>query len=321
MAKETFKPFLGHGYNVWADNAFTSVALLKWCKEHQLNFAGTTRTTFGFPEKLIDQDLPPGGWSWMMAEPGILAAFWSDVGFVKLMSNFHSPVEGQVLRRVKGEADRVERSAPTVAVGYNNLMGGTDLKDFMRGQFTTQRRSKKWWHTLMYWVLDSSMYNSFCLYKFCYKKVHEREFKGDYKKYIRQVVSGYIGPVISSVPSPATPVGVSAAGRRIETCKRRRVTRTLTPSPAEPAPTPTTGPNGETGTLRNPPRCPLADLEPIPGKFKNGKNRTQSCAYCAHSNVARKKRKDTRWRCGACKVPLCVSHNVVWHRWVDQHYS
>ena len=44
---------------------------------------------------------------------------WSDVGFVNLMINFNSPAEGQVLRRIKGQADKM---APTVDVEYNDLM-------------------------------------------------------------------------------------------------------------------------------------------------------------------------------------------------------
>ena len=63
-----------------------------------------------------------------MSREGFLAAFWADVGYVKLMSNFHSPEQGQVLRRVSGQADKEERGAPTVGVEYNNFMGGTDLR-------------------------------------------------------------------------------------------------------------------------------------------------------------------------------------------------
>ena len=148
MAKGVLQLFSGKGYTVWADNAFVSVAMLKWAKEQKINFAGPTRTTYGFPKELIDPDLPQGQWKWLMTDPGILAAFWSDVGMVKLMSNFHSPTSGYVLRKVSGQADRVVRCAPTVGVGYNKGMGGTDLFDFMRGLYTTLRTSKKWWKTL-----------------------------------------------------------------------------------------------------------------------------------------------------------------------------
>ena len=73
-----------------------------------------------------------------MSQEGFLAAFWADVGYVKLMSNFHSQEQGQVLRRVSGQSDKQE---PTVGVEYNNFMGGTD---YIRGMYTTHRRGKKW---------------------------------------------------------------------------------------------------------------------------------------------------------------------------------
>ena len=104
--------------------------------------------TYGFPSSLINEDLEQGQWTWAMTDPGILAAFWSDVGQVKLMSNFHGPKSGFVLRRVSGQTDRVMRPAPTVGVEYNDGMGGTDLFDFMRDTYTTLRKSKKWWKRL-----------------------------------------------------------------------------------------------------------------------------------------------------------------------------
>ena len=137
MAKGVLSVIAGKGFTCWADNAFVSVAMCKWCKEQKINFAGTTRTTYGFPKSLIDEDLAQGEWRWAMTESGILAAFWSDVGNVKLMYNFHGPRSGHVLRRVSGQADRVPRCAPTVGVEYNDGMGGTDLFDFMRGLYTT----------------------------------------------------------------------------------------------------------------------------------------------------------------------------------------
>lgn len=45
-------------------------------------------------------------------------------------------------------------------IEYNDLVGGTGLFDFKRKMFTTQRRSKKWWHALFYLVLDASGVNA-----------------------------------------------------------------------------------------------------------------------------------------------------------------
>ena len=92
-----------------------------------------------------------------MTEDDLLAVGWNDVGFTKGMSNFHGPTSTTVLRRQRGTSGRVVRNAPTCMADYNLYMGGTDLCDQRRGNFTTQRRSKKWWHALFYFTLDILM--------------------------------------------------------------------------------------------------------------------------------------------------------------------
>ena len=57
----------------------------------------------------MDDSLEAGEWRWLMTSEGFLAAYWADVGYVKLMSNFHSPESGQVMRRMTGQADKEAR--------------------------------------------------------------------------------------------------------------------------------------------------------------------------------------------------------------------
>ena len=195
MLRGCVEPFYNKGYNIWGDNAFVSVEMLKHLREHNTNFAGTSRTTFGFPKTLTAQEdlLDMGEWKWLMADPGLLAAYWCDVGYVKLMSNFHTPAQGQVLRRVKGQADRQERGAPMVGEEYNDKMGGTDKKDFMRGLYTVFRRSKKWWKSLYYWVLDAAMYNAFVLHRWCFNFFNPRKkYKLRYSEFIRAVIDHFL---------------------------------------------------------------------------------------------------------------------------------
>ena len=124
------------------------------------------------------------------------------------MSNFHLPEESFVLRRLTGQADKVRRTAPTEFVEYNDKMGGVDLKDFMRGLFTTQRRSKKWWKTLWFWCMDSSMYNAFCLFKWCYKEYHKNVCRMRFKRFIRLCLKQVFGVRLTrSVPTPIPPKG------------------------------------------------------------------------------------------------------------------
>ena len=207
MLRGCVEPFYGKGYNIWGDNAFVSVDMLRHLREHDTNFAGTSRTTYGFPSALTEQvdNLEMGQWKWLMAEPGLLAAYWCDVGFVKLMSNFHTPSQGMVMRRVKGLAERAERDAPTVGVQYNDFMGGTDKKDFMRGLYTVYRRSKKWWKSLYYWVLDASMYNAFVLHRWCWSTIYpHKKYNISYAQFIRLVCEHFLLPM-DQVRTPCTP--------------------------------------------------------------------------------------------------------------------
>ena len=61
------------------------------------------------------------------------------------------------MRWERGQTQRSERVAPTMMADYNEFMGDTDLSDQRRGNFTTQRKSKKWWHCLFYFSIDILM--------------------------------------------------------------------------------------------------------------------------------------------------------------------
>ena len=57
MMRNVLTGFNVEGIEVYADNLFVSVAQLRWCAEHKINLAGTTRRTFGFPAELVFGDM------------------------------------------------------------------------------------------------------------------------------------------------------------------------------------------------------------------------------------------------------------------------
>ena len=157
MMKEVLEDFNVEGIDVYADNLFVSVEMLRWCKTRKINLCGTTRRQFGFPDELTFEGLTPGQYDWRMTSDGLLAVAWKDVGNTKGMSNFHGPQGTTVLRWQPGQSKRSPRNAPVCMAEYNQFMGGTDLCDQRRGNYTTQRKSKKWWHALFYFTLDVLM--------------------------------------------------------------------------------------------------------------------------------------------------------------------
>ena len=317
MFQSVLQPFEGKGYTCWGDNAFTTVNMLRECKQRGINFAGTTRTTYGFPKTLVDENLEAGEWKWLMSKEGFLAAFWADVGYVKLMSNFHSPEQGQVLRRVSGQADKQERGAPTVGVEYNNFMGGTDLVDFVRGLYTTHRRGKKWWRCLYYWFLDSSMYNAFVLYKWCWSFKHDNlKCPLKYKKFVVRVCSHILDDAAASATSTPsttrchTPSSATMRRSRVRVSTNRNCKRTLAMNEYE-------GPGGEVRKPLKSALCVGADLTKQTERRKDNNGiQAHDCVYCAGA-WAKRKRTRTTWMCELCSVPLCVCCNNKYHRWVN----
>ena len=48
---------------------------------------------------------------------------------------------------------------------YNNNMGGVDLNDQMRGYYMAERKSKKWWRCLTWFLVGVEIVNAYILEK------------------------------------------------------------------------------------------------------------------------------------------------------------
>ena len=91
MFRDVVGPALGgSGVNLFADNAFVSVLQCRWARDNQINFSGTTRTSYGFPKELIEGPHAPttkGDWAFAMSPDGLLATSW--IGLYYLFACLH----------------------------------------------------------------------------------------------------------------------------------------------------------------------------------------------------------------------------------------
>ena len=88
-------------HHLYMDNLFTSTGLLKKLLERGIYGCGTARVNRGVPAALTQKEAnltTVGQWKWMMAPPQLLAVAWKDTGHTIMMSSFHKPEEGEVLR-------------------------------------------------------------------------------------------------------------------------------------------------------------------------------------------------------------------------------
>jgi len=170
MMLKTLEPFEGRNHHVYMDNLFTSFKGILALKDRGIFACGTVRRSGrGLPgDFLEDKDLKKkerGFWQFRTDERDVAAFNWLDTGATRIMCSTHSPHASTVLRRVRGSAQRLEVPCPESAKAYNANMGGVDLLDQKREEFSVHLRTPKWWRTMYSFVVDCALHNAHVLYK------------------------------------------------------------------------------------------------------------------------------------------------------------
>lgn len=90
-----------------------------------------------------------------------LALQWRDKKLVTFISTIHSPTMQDVVTR-----RNVQVSKPTIALDYNNTMGGVDRSDQNLSYYPSLRKGQKvYYKKLFRHFLDIAIFNAFTLYK------------------------------------------------------------------------------------------------------------------------------------------------------------
>nr|CAH7761068.1 unnamed protein product [Callosobruchus chinensis] len=172
------------------DNFFTSVPLMEKLLNDGIFAVGTVRTNRkNLPDIYKDKTKMQRG-QFMFETKGKLSAVkWMDSKCVHVVSNYFCPKEtATVLRRNKtGQRETVH--CPKAIAEYNKIMGGVDKFDQLHERYAIGRRSTKWWHRILYYLVDMAIVNSFILMNTSKKR------KGDQLTFrlnlARQLINGY----------------------------------------------------------------------------------------------------------------------------------
>lgn len=58
----------------------------------------------------------------------------------------------------------MELSTSPIHLEYTTYMRGVDVADQLRGEYSCQVRSHKWWHRIFFFLLDTTMVNGYILH-------------------------------------------------------------------------------------------------------------------------------------------------------------
>jgi hypothetical protein len=175
---------------VYLDNYFTSIALFKELRDIQCGACGTTRPQNSITKQLAElkDHVKSIRWGTLYAseEQGVLCIAWQDNNIVFMLFSIHSPnsfittkrkrpsktsTNAAIARAPFGDEVEKEQPIPTIINDYNHYMGGVDIANQFRSNYTIHRRSRRSWFPLLFFFLDAAIINAFRI-QTIYKQQH-----------------------------------------------------------------------------------------------------------------------------------------------------
>lgn len=153
------------GNQLFFDNFFSSTALLQQLRDKNILACGTFRTNRkDLPAELkVNNKLDRGEFIWRRKK-NVTAYQWRDTKHVHIMSNYHDPCEDVEVDRTTPKGHKKAVRCPAAVRDYNLWMGGVDRFDQKRNAYPLDRRSKRSWSRIFYFILDAAIVNAYIQY-------------------------------------------------------------------------------------------------------------------------------------------------------------
>lgn len=121
--------------------------------------------TENYSRTTADTNLKRGQSQVLTSNTGLVAIKWRDKRSVHILSNFHDPKDTITVNRKNNDGTIVQFPCPVALSDYNQNMNFVDKFDQNLTSYKIDRKSKKWWHRIFFYLLDAAVVNSFVLYK------------------------------------------------------------------------------------------------------------------------------------------------------------
>lgn len=161
----------GENFKVFADNLFTSLALVERLKERSIFYVGTVRMNrLKGCDLKSEKDLKVEGRGStdykVELNSGVIAVRWYDNRCVDLVSNYVGvdPVR-EVRRYDKKAKEMIEIPCPQIVKEYNTFTGGIDLLDSLTALYKFPMKSRHWYLYFFYYTLAIAVVNAWLRYR------------------------------------------------------------------------------------------------------------------------------------------------------------
>ncbi|PWW73646.1 hypothetical protein C7212DRAFT_216708 [Tuber magnatum] len=194
-------PYHTNQFNIYMDNYFTNIPLFQVLRELGIGACGTARENKNaFPPE-FHNSFPGLPWNHLCdAEVGcisdpVLALQWEDRVSVHLLSTIRQITDfvNHKLNKPRATSTNATTTCHAFAPGrqkeilpipliiddYTHSMNGVDPADHLCASYPTQLKALRNWLPLLFWILDTSIVNSFLLYQFTHPNAKHCQFNLD----------------------------------------------------------------------------------------------------------------------------------------------
>jgi len=182
---------VGAHHVVAMDGYFSSVQLAEDLLKKGFYVIGTTRhNRRHFPKELLAEveEKERGEWVWRQKKDSpLVVTSWKDKKPVNFISTCADPKKSSTVKRwVDGEEQ--EFRCPEVVPLYTKYMRGVDVFAQRQSYNKIGRRSRKWFYSLLWYLVDIAVHNAFILYQ---QKQHRQQYNEKaFRKELMQLLVG-----------------------------------------------------------------------------------------------------------------------------------
>lgn len=151
------------------DNFFTGCDLMEALYEKKIFAVGTVRANRkDLPDILKRLQPKPlrlekSQFAAVTAKP-ITAIKWLDTRDVNILTTAHHPTDTVLVKRTQKDGTKKEILCPKAIACYTLIMGGVDHFDHFRSSYPINRKCRKFWMRLFFFMFDASIINSYITY-------------------------------------------------------------------------------------------------------------------------------------------------------------
>jgi len=141
--------------------------------------------------EIRNKDIKRGDSEYRSSYNGVRWVKWKDNRIVYFLSNFHDSSEvGTVRHRQKAGTLKTIPCSKMVH-DYNQYMDFVDKADQLRTTYTLDKKSKKWWHRIFWFLIDTVVTNAYIIYK---QKRRRKNLKNFRLQLVNELVSYNLKP-------------------------------------------------------------------------------------------------------------------------------